>query len=110
MSSVQTLADRKRARVEEIRAGLDVLREALSEYGRSHGGRFMLFGSAVSGRLHYDSDVDILVDFADSCLGAALDFVETTCAELRLKADVQPKSWCKLEFLARIAPGALVIP
>jgi predicted nucleotidyltransferase len=79
----------------------------LTEYGRTHGGKFLLFGSAVNGGLHYDSDVDILVDFDD--VGAALDFVETECARLELIADVQPKAWCKEEFIARIAPGSLVI-
>ena len=109
MTLVQTLAERKRARVEEIRAGIDVLRKKLTEYGRAHGGKFMMFGSAVTGRLHYDSDVDILVDFDDVGVGAALDFVETECARLELIADVQPKAWCKKEFIARIAPGSLVI-
>ena len=110
MTRVQTLEERKRARVEEILAGLDVLRKKLTEYGRAHGGKFMMFGSAVNGRLHYDSDVDILVDFDDAGVGAALDFVERTCAALKLRADVQPKSWCKDDFIARIAPGSLVLP
>src|ERR1700761_9290174 len=106
MTLVQTLAERKRGRVEEIRAGIDVLRRKLTEYVRAHGGKFTMFGSAVNGGLHYDSDVDILVDFVDIGVGAALDFVETTCARLELIADVQPKAWCKKEFIARIAPGS----
>jgi predicted nucleotidyltransferase len=109
MTRVQTLAERKRARVEEIRAGLDVLRKKLAEYGQVHGGKFIMFGSAITGRLHFDSDVDILADFDDADVGAALDFVETECARLELIADVQPKAWCKKEFIARIAPGSLVI-
>jgi predicted nucleotidyltransferase len=109
MTLVQTLAERKRARVEEIRAGIDVLRKKLAEYGRAHGGKFMMFGSAVNGGLHYDSDVDILVDFDDIGVGAALDFVETESARLELNAEVQPKAWCKKEFIARITPGSLVI-
>ena len=109
MTLVQTLAERKRARVAEIRAGIDELRKKLTEYGRAHGGKFIMFGSAVNGGLHYDSDVDILVDFDDVGVGVALDFVETECARLQLIADVQPKAWCKKEFIARIAPGSLVI-
>src|SRR5271154_2552470 len=109
MTLAQTLAERKRARVEEIRAGIDVLRKKLTEYGRAHCGKFLMFGSAVNGGPHYDSDVDILVDFDEAGVGAALDFVETTCAALKLHADVQPKAWCKEEFIARIAPGSLVI-
>ena len=95
MGSVQTLAQRKQARVEEIRAGVASLREALAAYGRAHGGRFLIYGSAVTGRLHDDSDVD---------------FVEETCARLNLPADVQPKTWCKEAFLERIMPQAQVVP
>jgi predicted nucleotidyltransferase len=107
---VQTLAERKQRRVEEIRAGGALLRLALADYARAHGGRFLLYGSAAGGRLHYDSDVDVLVDFSEAGAAAAIDFVETTCARLKLHADVQPKSWCKAAFLARIVPSALAIP
>ena len=110
MGSVQTLAQRKQARVEEIRAGVASLREALGAYGRAHGGRFLIYGSAVSGRLHYDSDVDLLVDFPEPQTAEAVDFVELACARLKLRVDVQPKSWCKEAFLARILPQAQVLP
>jgi len=108
--AVQTLAERKLARVEEIRAGVDRLRETLAEYGRAHGGKFLLYGSAARGRLHYDSDVDLLVDFAEPDVAAAIDFVESTCARLRLKVDVQPKSWCKQAFIDKIASTIVAIP
>jgi len=61
-------------------------------------------------RLHLDSDVDILVDFDDERLGPALDYVEDACARLRLKADLQPKSWCTAAFIGRINSTALVLP
>jgi len=110
MGSVLTLAQRKQARVEEIRAGVASLREALAAYGRAHGGRFLIYGSAVTGRLHYDSDVDLLVDFPEPQTSDAVDFVELTCARLKLRVDVQPRSWCKEAFLARIMPQAQVLP
>jgi predicted nucleotidyltransferase len=110
MALVKTLAERKRAQVEAIHAGIARLREDLTEYGRTHGGKFVLYGSAVSGRIHYDSDVDIIVDFEEDDLASAIDFVETTCRRLKLRADVQPKSWCKEAFLRKIAPNTLVIP
>jgi predicted nucleotidyltransferase len=110
MATVQTLDERKRARVEEIRAGFVRLREELAEYGRSHGGRFWVYGSAVAGRLRFDSDIDILVDFDDANTVAALDFVEGACARLGLKCDVQPKAWCSRAFLDRIAANAVVLP
>ena len=113
MGSMQTLAQRKQARVEEIRAGVVRLRDELGAYGRVHGGRFLIYGSAVSGRLHYDSDVDLLVDFPaphTSDAVDAVDFVEEACARLKLKVDVQPRAWCKEAFLARITPQAQVLP
>ena len=110
MKTVLTLEDRKRARVVEIRTGVVRLRMELSEYGRMHGGSFLLFGSAATGRIHYDSDVDILVDFDSSAVAAAVDFAEAACARLKLTADVQPKSWCKEPFINKIAQSAVELP
>jgi predicted nucleotidyltransferase len=110
MKDVLTLRDRKKARVDEIRAAFAILRRELVDYARRHGGRFIVYGSAASGRFHFESDIDILVDFDDESLGPALDFVERECARLRLTADVQPKSWCTAEFVQRIAPNSLVLP
>jgi hypothetical protein len=56
MMAVQTLEDRKKARVEEIRAGFSRLREELAAYGHDNGGKFWVFGSAVTGRFHFDSE------------------------------------------------------
>lgn len=110
MARVQTLDQRKRARVEEIRAGFARLREQLAEYGRSHGGQFWCYGSAVTDRLRFDSDIDILVDFDAANTAAALDFAESACARLGLKFDIQPKAWCSGAFLDRIAAHAVILP
>ncbi len=83
-----TLSDRKKARVEEIRAGFARLREELSGYGRTHGGRFL----------------------KGPPLRPALDFVESASARLRLKADIRPISWCTPAFLERVSAGAIVLP
>ena len=66
MATVLTLDDRKKARVEEIRAGFARLREALADYGRAHGGQFWVYGSAATGSFHFESDIDILVDFDEA--------------------------------------------
>ncbi len=115
MAEVQTLDERKRARAEEIREGVARLRDELAEYGRTHGGRFWLcrfwlYGSAVTGRIHYDSDIDILVDFDRSRIAAAFEFIETACTRLRLKLDAQPKAWCTAAFIDRISSKVLVLP
>jgi predicted nucleotidyltransferase len=110
MTEVQTLADRKKTRVEEIRAAFARLREELANFGRSHQGKFWVYGSASTGKFHPDSDVDVIVDFDHAKINHALDFVEETCARLGLKADVQPKSWCTAAFIKKIHPKALLLP
>ncbi len=110
MAKVVTLQERKQARVEAIRAGVACLRAELADYGRREGGRFWVYGSAATGRLHHESDIDILADFDDARISAALDFVEGRSADLGLKVDVQPKAWCTDEFLIRISESALVLP
>jgi len=110
MESVQTIEQRKEARVEEIRAGLVRLRDQLADYGRLHRGKFWIYGSAATGRLRFDSDIDILVDFDDARIADALDFAESACGRLRLKPDVQPKTWCSAAFLDRVSATAVVLP
>jgi predicted nucleotidyltransferase len=110
MTTVQTLADRKKARVGEIRAGFAQLRDELADFGLSHHGRFWIYGSAATGQFHADSDIDIIADFDDQQMSHALDFVERTCNRLGLKPDVQPKAWCTHAFLEKIAPKALLLP
>jgi predicted nucleotidyltransferase len=107
---VQTLADRKQARVEEIRAGFARLCEDLAEFGLAHSGKFWIYGSATTRQFHFDSDIDIIVDFDDAHIGSALDFAEKACARLGLKSDVQPKAWCTDAFIERISPKALLLP
>jgi predicted nucleotidyltransferase len=106
---IVTLTERKEARVAQIRSGLERLRPELAGYARHNGGEFWLYGSAASGDLHYDSDVDILVDFAPDVLAAAVVFAEDACARHGLKPDVKPKSWCTDAFIVRIAPKTLVL-
>ena len=110
MTRVQTLADRKKARVEEIRAGFAQLREDLASFGFSHHGKFWIYGSAATGQFHLDSDIDIIVDFDDDQISLALDFVERACHRLGLKPDVQPKAWCTDAFVQKIYPKALLLP
>jgi predicted nucleotidyltransferase len=110
MHSVVTIEERKRARVQQIRAGFARLCDALSDYGRAHGGRFWVYGSAAVDRFHYESDIDLLVDFPEPQTSAAITFVESTAAQLSLKADVQPKAWCTSEFVDRISKQARILP
>jgi predicted nucleotidyltransferase len=110
MTRVQTLTDRKKARVEETRAGFAQLREELAKFGVSHHGKFWIYGSATTGKFHFDSDIDIIVDFDDAQIGHALDFAEQACNRLDLKPDVRPKAWCTDAFFEKISPKALLLP
>jgi predicted nucleotidyltransferase len=110
MTEIQTLADRKKARVEEIRAGFARLREELVNFGLSHRGKFWVYGSAATGKFHPDSDIDIIAEFDDAQANLALNFVEEACTRLGLKCDVQPKSWCTDAFFEKIYPRALLLP
>ena len=57
-----TLAERKAARVAFLHEAVAALRNRLREYARSHGGRFLLYGSAARGDLRFDSDIDMLIE------------------------------------------------
>jgi predicted nucleotidyltransferase len=110
MDRVVTLRQRKQERTEEIRAAFMRLRDDLIEYGRAQGGRFWIYGSAATGNLHFESDIDILVDFPAEKTAAAVGYVERRGADLGLRVDVQPKAWCSDEFLQRVSQAAVVLP
>lgn len=106
---IVTLSERKKARVAAIRSGVERLRAELTDYARLHRGRFWLYGSAASGDLRYDSDVDILVDFGADRVSAAWRFAEEACMRLGLKPDIRPLAACSEAFIERIAPKAQVL-
>lgn len=58
-----TVAEPKAMKVELLCHGGMAAVEELRSYAIAVGGRFVLFGSAVAGRLKYDSDFDLVVDF-----------------------------------------------
>jgi len=110
MTDFVTISDRKNAKVEAILAALPALERDLADYAKAHGGRFWLFGSAVTGRLHYDSDIDVLADFPvgdiGNALGNALDFVQDWGAKHDLPIDAFGLAYCKPDFLERVMPRA----
>jgi predicted nucleotidyltransferase len=101
-----TLQERKRRAAEGIARGMMALRRDLADYARMHDGRFLLYGSAVRGDYRFDSDVDIVVDFAREREAAAWRFAEEACRKHGLKPDVRPKSLCEARFVERIMRDA----
>jgi predicted nucleotidyltransferase len=108
-SRYPSLAERKAARVAEIRRTLAALRARLAEYAQAHGGRFLLYGSAARDEVRYDSDVDLVLDFPSEAEDAAWTFAEEACWELKLEPDIMPASWCKPAFLERVRKEAVTI-
>ncbi len=108
MERIVTLTDRKNAEAARRQSAVATLVPILTDYARTHGGRFLLFGSAARGTMAYHSDVDILIDFPEDTAGDAWNFAETACWDLRLEPDLMPYSWCKQDFRDHIAPDLLV--
>jgi predicted nucleotidyltransferase len=101
MTKILTLKARKDAKVKALHEALPAIEHALANYAHEHGGRFILFGSAVTGRLHYESDIDVLADFPRERLNDALDFAIALGAEHDLSVDALPYAHCKSDFLKR---------
>jgi predicted nucleotidyltransferase len=109
MDRIVTLTERKAAEAERRRQAVESLRMVLAGYARTHGGRFLLFGSAARGTMRYDSDVDILVDFPPDALDAAWSFAEHACWERHLDPDITPFTSCRGRFRERITPDLQVL-
>ncbi len=109
MDRIVTLAERKAAEATRRRRAVGELRRALDAYARTHGGRFLLVGSAARGEMRYDSDVDILVEFPPDRQAAAWNFAERACWDRRLTPDIMASAWCTEDFLALVRPEAEVL-
>jgi len=105
-----TVSERKELAIEKIRKAIGVLKIELSTYAKAHHGRFIMFGSAATGRLKFDSDIDILVDFSLDDEGDAWRFVENACANLDLVHDVTSIRFVSDEFLKHIEKEIQVLP
>lgn len=109
MPRIVTLRERKSTEAERRTAAVAELALVLAAYARDHGGQFVLFGSAARGRMKYDSDVDLLLDFPPDQLREAWNFAEAACWDRGLEADLLPYDGCKPAFLAHIAPELRVL-
>ena len=109
MCRVVTLSEIKAAEAARRREAVTALKVDLAAYARTHGGRFLLFGSAARGTMRYDSDVDILVDFPPDFLDEAWSYAERACHARDLDPDISPLAWCRGRFRDRVTPDLLVL-
>lgn len=97
------LEERKALEASRRRAAADSVMDALERYAKAHGGRFHVVGSAVTGQMRYDSDLDVLVEFPPNHEHDAFTFVEDLCIEHRLPLDALAFRTMSARFLARNA-------
>ena len=110
IGAVTTLAQRKRAEAaRRARAAADLLSE-LRAYAEKHGGRFVVFGSAATGTVRYDSDLDVLVDFPETRVGEAWCFVEDACARHGIDPDLHDAATSTAAFVERVRAKGIVLP
>ena len=109
--AVRTLAKRKAEAAAVKAAAVGELRRSLARRARELGGRFLIYGSAARGELRHDSDVDLLLDFANQDLtSVAWGFAEDECSRLGLACDIRPITMCDERFLAHVMPEATALP
>ena len=95
-----TLAERKLARQRETDEAVRSLEQALTAFARDKGGRYILFGSAATGRMAEHSDIDLIVDFPDEFRSEALAFAEDENWKRGLLPDVRPRDYCSDALIA----------
>jgi predicted nucleotidyltransferase len=101
-----------RRKHDEARRLADVptlLKSRLGEFARTHGGRYVLYGSLARGEARHDSDVDLLVDFPEEFEAEAWRLAEDLCFEMKIKLDIKPLGWCTETFRAKVLPTAKII-
>ncbi|MEE2952081.1 MAG: nucleotidyltransferase domain-containing protein [Pseudomonadota bacterium] len=98
-----SLEERKAREASRRRTVVDTVVDALDRYAKAHGGRFHVVGSAVTGQMRYDSDLDVLVEFPPDHEHDAFTFVEDLCIEHRLPLDALAFRTMSARFLARNA-------
>ena|SRR5258708_38488129 len=103
MSAVVTVSERKARETERLRKAADSILTELTRYAAIHHGRYLVFGSVVTGAIHPDSDFDVVVDFPQEAERAAIDEVETVCAKYGMDADVHSTKTSGPNFLKRIS-------
>ena len=110
MSDVVSVPQGKAREAARRRAAAGRVMAELTACGTAHGGRFLVFGSVAEGRVRFDSDFDVVVDFPVDGEADAVAFVEDACRRQRLPVDVHLKSASSDRFLERIRGHMVTLP
>lgn len=109
-SNLITVPTRKAVeRARRIRAA-EAMVARMRSYAACEGGRFVVFGSFVTGRMSHDSDLDVMIDVSAAGRRAAWDFLEALSAEHDLPLDVLERATTKPDFVARVEADGLRLP
>lgn len=106
---IVTLKERHRRRMERMEAAIVAIDAALTAYGREHGGRFIRYGSTAKGRMHAQSDVDIIADFPIEDAGPATTFAEDICAAHEMPADARSITYASQKLVDRALAEGIVL-
>lgn len=104
-----TVAQRKARTVARLNEAAKAAGQDLRSYALQNGGRFILSGSTATGNLKYDSDIDLIVDFAPPDDRPAYAEAERICIAHGLSPDVHYLAEVSDRLLARIKDERVVI-
>lgn len=107
--AIVTVAERKAIETSRRVRAAGAIVEAMKTYARTQGGRFIVFGSFVDGRMKHDSDLDVMIEFDASKRRSAWEFLETLASRFDLPIDLFDRSTTKDGFVQRIETTGLVL-
>ncbi|MXW86115.1 MAG: hypothetical protein F4103_03315 [Boseongicola sp. SB0673_bin_14] len=109
MSTIVTLAERKAREAARRAEAAGRIMKSLRGYAASHGGRFVVFGSAARGEMRHDSDIDIWADFPPEREKGAAGFAEDACALENLPCDILFRGTPTARFMDMIRNDMVVL-
>lgn len=107
--AIVTVAERKALETSRRVCAAGSIVEAMRTYARAQGGRFIVFGSFVDGRMKHDSDLDIMIDVDASNRRSAWEFLESLASRFDLPVDLFDRSTTRDSFVQRVEKTGLVL-
>ena len=106
---ILTLDERKRRKVEGRRLASGICLAEMSKHARKYGGRYVVFGSFVTGNFRHDSDLDVLIDFPRDAKADPWTFLEDLSRQHGIPIDMHDASYCKEAFVDRVVAEGMPI-